>query len=125
MTASRLAGATRPRRATSGFTLIEVVVALLLFAVGAAALAETLVVAQRVRASSGRWLRAVELAEERLELLRAGQTDADSAPLGEFTRSWNRAGVGAAPNLERIDVVGTWEDRGPQLLELSALRRRR
>jgi prepilin-type N-terminal cleavage/methylation domain-containing protein len=46
-----------------GFTLIEVLVALLLFAVGAAALAETLVVAQRLRVSSGRWLRAVELAE--------------------------------------------------------------
>ncbi|MDX2166982.1 MAG: prepilin-type N-terminal cleavage/methylation domain-containing protein [Deltaproteobacteria bacterium] len=105
-----------------GFTLIEVLVALVLFALGAAALAETLVVAQRQRVSSGRWLRAVELAEERLELVRAGERGTDGAPLGEFTRSWHAAAVAAG--LERVDVTVTWEDRGPQSFALSALRRR-
>lgn len=107
-----------------GFTLIEVLVALLLFALGAAALAETLVVAQRLRASNARWLRAIELAEERLELVRAGQRDADGARLGEFVRSWSAHAVAGAPRLERVDVVVSWEDRGPQSFALSALRRK-
>jgi prepilin-type N-terminal cleavage/methylation domain-containing protein len=107
-----------------GFTLIEVLVALLLFAVGAAALAETLVVAQRLRVSSGRWLRAVELAEERLELVRAGDRSDDGAPLGEFTRSWQASAVAGTTRLERVEVVVTWEDHGPQSFALSALRRK-
>ena len=43
----------------------------------AAALAQTLVVAQQARASSARWLRATQLAEERLERLRAGDRSDD------------------------------------------------
>jgi len=107
-----------------GFTLIEVVVALLLFAVGAAALAETLVLAQHLRASSGRQLRALELAEERLERLRAGERGGDAAPLGVFTRSWRSGAVPDEPGLERVDVTVTWEDRGAQEVRLSALLRR-
>ena len=107
-----------------GFTLIEVVVALLLFAIGAAALAETLVVAQRLRASNERWLHAIELAEERLELVRAGDRGDDGAPLGAFTRTWHVGAAPDAPGLERIDVTVTWEDRGRQTFELSALRRK-
>ena len=107
-----------------GFTLIEVMVALCLFALGAAALAETLVVAQRVRASSARWGRATALAEERLERLRAGDRSDDAAPLGEFTRAWRAGDVDGEPGLERVDVSVDWEDRGHQRLTLTALLRR-
>lgn len=106
-----------------GFTLIEVMVALCLFALGAAALAETLVVAQRVRASSARWGRAVALAEERLERLRAGDRSDDPAPIGEFTRAWRAEPFAGGPGLERIDVTVDWEDRGPQRLTLTGLLR--
>jgi prepilin-type N-terminal cleavage/methylation domain-containing protein len=120
---SRMAGgdARAPARVPRGFTLVEVVVALLLFAIGAAALAQTLVVAQQQRASTGRWLHAVTLAEERLELLRAGARDDDAAPLGEFTRRWSSVAV--APGLERVEVTVHWQDRGPQVFALTALRR--
>jgi prepilin-type N-terminal cleavage/methylation domain-containing protein len=107
-----------------GFTLIEVMVALCLFALGAAALAETLVVAQRVRASSARWGRAVALAEERLERLRAGDRSDDPSPIGEFTRAWRREPFDGGPGLDRIDVSIDWEDRGHQRLTLTALMRR-
>ena len=107
-----------------GFTLIEVMVALCLFALGAAALAQTLVMAQRVRASSARWGRATALAEERLERLRAGDRSEDAAPLGEFTRTWRAEDVAGEPGLERIDVGIDWEDRGHQRLTLTALVRR-
>lgn len=104
-----------------GSTLIEVMVALCLFALGAAAVAETLMVAQRTRASSARWLRATALAEERLERLRAGDRSDDAAPLGEFTRRWRR--TDHAPGLARYDVVVEWDDRGRQRLTLTTLLR--
>jgi len=112
------------RRRPAGFTLIEVVVAMLLFAIGAAALAQTLVIAQHLRASTGRWLRAIELAEQRLELLRAGERSDDAGTLGEFTRRWRAAPLAGLPALERLEVTVTWEDRGAQRLELTALQRR-
>lgn len=110
-------------RSARGFTLIEVMVALCLFAIGAAALAETLVVAQRVRASSARWGRAVTLAEDRLERLRAGDRSEDGAPIGEFTRSWHREPAAEAPGLDRVEVSVDWQDRGRQRFTLIALLR--
>ena len=107
-----------------GFTLIEVMVAMCLFALGAAALAETLVVAQRVRASSARWGQAITLAEERLERLRGGDRSDDPAPIGEFTRAWRREAFDGGPGLERIDVTVDWEDRGHQRFTLTTLLRR-
>lgn len=111
-------------RGAGGFTLIEVMVALCLFALGAAALAETLVVAQRVRASSARWSHAITLAEDRLERLRAGDHSDDAAPLGEFTRTWRREPCAGVPGLDRLEVSVAWEDRGRQRFSLQALARR-
>lgn len=107
-----------------GFSLIEVMVALCLFALGAAALAETLMVAQRVRASSARWLQAVALAEDRLERLRAGDRGDDGAPIGAFTRAWRSEAVDGEAGLERLDVTVDWDDRGRQRLTLTTLARR-
>lgn len=106
-----------------GFTLIELLVAVLIFAAIATGLAQTLVQAQQARASSARWLRATQLAEERLERLRAGERSDDAAPLGEFTRTWRAEASAAAPGLERLDVEVVWEDRGPRRFVLSALAR--
>lgn len=113
------------RRGTAaGFTLIEVVVACCVFAIGAAALATTLMLAQRLRASSARWQHALALAEERLERLRAGDRGADAAPLGHYARSWHSAPFDTDPALERLDVRVEWDDRGRQLLTLTTLQRR-
>jgi prepilin-type N-terminal cleavage/methylation domain-containing protein len=111
-------------RGRRGFTLIEVIIAMCLFALGAAAVAETLVVAQRVRAASARWGRAVGLAEERFERLRGGDRSADPAPIGDFTRSWHSEPFEGAPELDRVDVSVDWEDRGHQRFTLTGLLRR-
>jgi prepilin-type N-terminal cleavage/methylation domain-containing protein len=110
-------------RNARGVTLIETMVALCLFALGAAALAETLMVAQRVRASSARWGRAVTLAEERLERLRGGDRSDDTAPIGEFTRSWHREPFDGVPGVDRVEVSVVWEDHGRQRFTLAALLR--
>lgn len=108
---------------TRGFTMIELLVAVAIFTLLAAALAQTLVRAQHVRASSARWLRATQLAEERLERLRAGDRTDDAGPIGEFTRVWQAQPAVDPPGLDRVDVVVTWEDGGPQRFVLSALAR--
>lgn len=106
-----------------GFTLIELLVAGLIFAILASALTQTLIRAQCSGATSARWLRATQLAEERLERLRAGDRSDDAAPIGAFTRSWRAAPSAAAPGLERLDVTVEWEDGGTQRFVLSALAR--
>jgi prepilin-type N-terminal cleavage/methylation domain-containing protein len=104
-----------------GFTLIELLVAVTIFTAIAAALAQTLVHSQRARASSARWMRATQLAEERLERLRSGDRDEDAAPIDAFTRRWRIEAAAGQPGLERIDVEVLWEDRGPQRFVLSGL----
>jgi prepilin-type N-terminal cleavage/methylation domain-containing protein len=106
-----------------GFTMIELLVAVAIFTMLAAALAQTLIHAQQVRASSARWLRATQLAEERLERLRAGDRTDDVEPIGEFTRVGHAQPSADQPGLDRLDVVVTWEDAGPQRFVLSALAR--
>jgi len=110
-------------RGGAGFTVIELLVAVVIFAVLATGLAHTLAQAQQARASSARWLRATQLAEERLERLRAGERSDDAARLGEFTRTWRSEPSAVAPGLERLDVEVVWEDRGEQRFVLTALAR--
>jgi prepilin-type N-terminal cleavage/methylation domain-containing protein len=105
-----------------GFTVIELLVATTIFAALAAALAQTLIHAQQARASSARWLRATQLAEERLERLRAGDRSDDGGPIGEFTRTW-RSEPAESAGLERLEVLVTWDDRGARHFALSALAR--
>jgi prepilin-type N-terminal cleavage/methylation domain-containing protein len=113
------------RSSTRGATLIEVLVAVGLFGLAAAAVAQTLVSTQRLRATSERWMRATQLADERLERWRAGDRGDDPGPIGAFTRTVRSAVADAAPGLERIDVVVEWDDRGPQRFALSILQRSR
>lgn len=107
-----------------GFTLIEVLVALVIFALLAAALAQTLIRSQQVRATSAHWMEATQLAEERLERLRSGDRSDDPAPLGVFLRSWQTQPALDQPGLERLDVTVAWDDgSGRQHFVLSALAR--
>jgi prepilin-type N-terminal cleavage/methylation domain-containing protein len=106
-----------------GFTVIELLVAVAIFGVLAAGLAQTLIRAQQVRTSSARWMQATQLAEERLERLRAGDRTDDTGPIGAFMRSWQTQPALDQPGLERLDVVVTWEDGGRQRFGLSALAR--
>lgn len=106
-----------------GTSMVELLVAVALFGLTAAAVAQTLVAAQRLRATSERWLRATQLADERLERIRAGDRGDDPGPIGEFTRTLRIGGADGAPGLERVDVTIEWTDRGPQRFALSTLQR--
>jgi prepilin-type N-terminal cleavage/methylation domain-containing protein len=108
-----------------GTTLIESLVALLLFALVASATAQALARSQRSRISSGNWMEAAELAGELMEQLRAGENVPESQDLGIFTRSWARGQFAASPGLDRIDVDVRWHDGDDHAVALSGLARSR
>jgi type IV pilus assembly protein PilV len=61
----------RPDRKQSGFSLIEVMVAVVILTVGLLALAQLMVIATNSNALSGRMTSSAAIAKERLELLKA------------------------------------------------------
>jgi len=115
---------TMSRRGETGGSLIEVLIALLVFSVVATGLAQTLVVGLRARRTSGDWMKATQLAVEGIEQIRSGGGAVVGETLGRFHRSVRiQDGVAALP-LERIDVTVEWQDDGPKEFTLSVLRRR-
>ena len=96
----------------AAFTLVEVLVALILFEIGMLALAGMAAVAARDLAIANRSMRAQTIARNRLELLRAGAcstaSDGQAALPGGFEETWR---VEARPALRR--VTATVEFRRP------------
>lgn len=111
------------RRGQAGESIVEVLIALVVFSVVATGLAQTLVVGLQARRTSGYWMEATQLAVERVEQIRSGDTGVAREVLGRFERSVrSRESVGSLP-LERIDVTVEWHDDGPKDFTLSFLRR--
>ena len=92
-----------PRSRESGYTLIEVVVALLLFTVGGLALVATSAVVGRELSANAVRERAGRVAEARLELLRAAchTATAGSERIGQIESVWS---VGF-PDSNRVSLV--------------------
>lgn len=109
------------RRDCGGFTLVEVMVAVLLLSMIALALSTTLVSAQRARAVSERWMHAVQLATAGMERLRAGQALAPDAPGSGFECSSVVTPWAGHPRILRVEVMVRWSDGGPRLFRLTSL----
>lgn len=112
-------------RSPHGFTIVEFLIALTIFAIFAAALAQTLITAQGARRTAANWMHATQLAVERLERWRAGDRSTDPTPIDGFTRAWESQAVAGYEQLQRVDVTVTWEDHGQKQFTLSALIRNR
>jgi prepilin-type N-terminal cleavage/methylation domain-containing protein len=97
-------------RGERGATLMELLVALLIFSLAAAGWAQTLAVAQRARRTSEHWMRATQLAGDLMERLRAGTNTPPSASDGRFTSSWRTAPVADIAGLSRLEVTIEWTD---------------
>ena len=111
----------RAAAAQAGFTLLEVLVAVLLLSVIALSLTSTLLTAQHTRATSERWMQATLLAVEGLEQLRAGNSLGTIRMGHDFRRSGGRRSYGANPRLQEIYVSVTWNDGRAQEFDLSTL----
>lgn len=110
------------RGCTSGFTLVEVMIAVLLLALVSLAVTSTLIASQRALVHSAQWMQAIQLAAAGIEQLRAGQP-LTSTPSG-FERS---SGVTPWPGhrgLYRVEVTVVWAAGEPHRFQLATLVRR-
>lgn len=109
----------RTRRAQAGFTMIEVMIAVLLTAIATSGIIGLFMVQSRASGFSRHQTEATVLAQDQLERLRTVPTTvsgADASPLdaagkpgGIYTRSWTFA-TGATPTYYDIAVTVAWDE---------------
>lgn len=105
----------------AGFALIELMVALVIFAIVATGLAQTLAAAQRARWTSERWMQATQLAEERLERVRAGDLVEATIEVDGFRVSSRGEPAPGYDGLRLVTIAVVWPDRGEQTFVLRSL----
>lgn len=118
---------TRQHKNPNGFTLVELLVALVILSIGLLALAGLQVVVVKGNAGSKNLTSAVILAEAKIEELKSngfgsltnGNSQDPNNPVNEigesggiFTRSWVIADYLALADMKQITVTLTWTDSG-------------
>lgn len=110
-----------PAMGKAGYSLIELLVAVTLFAISALGLATGVVMVVRSGALSDNLTRATILAQDKLEELtasdgpRVGGTD---TPQPGFIRVWTIAPDDPETGVARIDVSVSWEGRDSRAVSL-------
>ena len=93
----------------NGFTIIEVVVAILVLTVGILAMASTAAAVTRMIGISKRFEAAAELATQRVEIIRADTAcpalGSGSASSGPYSVAWDVTAFGRG---EQIQVIVSW-----------------
>jgi len=105
-------------RKSSGFTLIEILIALVIFTISIVAFAGLTVTATRSSSYGGRMTEAVTLAQDKLEELKANSWekivsggDQKTGATGiNYTRNWNVLETGNR-NLKTVSIKIDWKDR--------------
>jgi prepilin-type N-terminal cleavage/methylation domain-containing protein len=105
----------------AGFSLIEALVALLIFSIAAVGLAETLIAAQATRRTSALSSEASQLAVAETERARAGLPTTGTLTVAPFACSTAIEAVPDYEDLQRIRIKVDWMDRGARTLELVTL----
>jgi type II secretory pathway pseudopilin PulG len=113
----------RRLRTQHGTTLVESIVALGLFAIGAGAVGSLLTQHIRQQVTNGTSTTAVSLAEQQFELLRglnyddiAGSTTVTAVDGMTYTIRTTATSNVPAPNMKQIEVQVSWtEPKGPQV----------
>ena len=111
----------RARRRRAGLSVVEVLVALVLLAVGLLGVAGQGAIAMRASSTAARERRAAQRAADRVALLRARGCDGASSgaaadPAAALTEAWT---VGSAGSAVPIDVEVRWRaPAGPRTLQL-------
>jgi prepilin-type N-terminal cleavage/methylation domain-containing protein len=111
-------------RDPSGFTLIEVLMAVLLLSLMALTLTQTLIASQRACAVSERWAQAAQLAAEGIEQLRAGHTPGPARVPGGFDRRAEVTPWNGHHGLFRLVVTVSWNDGAAHDFQLTTLAHR-
>ena len=111
------------RNPCAGFSLVEVLVALLIFALVATGLAQTLVATYTARRTAQLRMDANQLAVAEAERIRTGQPATAMTSDGPFAYDSGIEPVAPYDDLRRLRVTVQWVDRQPRQLELLTLMR--
>ena len=102
---------------SGGFTLLEILIALIIFSVGILALTSLTVTATKTGAYGGRMSEAVTFAQDKLEELKANSwdkivsgADQETGPTGiSYTRNW-KVLEKETRNLKTVSITIEWKD---------------
>ena len=110
-------------RPASGFSLIEVLVAVLLFSLLALSIGASITNLLRVDTSSERLNRATVLAQNKLEELSAGfgARSGSDTPQPGFSRTWSTTPNQPPGSTARAEVRVSWQDPHDRTISLATL----
>lgn len=105
------------QKRSAGFTLLEILIALIIFSIGILALTSLTVTATRSGSYGGRMTEAVTFAQDKLEELKADSwnnivsgADQETGPTGiYYTRNW-KVLEKEARNLKTVSITIKWND---------------
>ena len=110
-----------------GYSLIEVLVAMTVFAIASLGLAAGVTTVIRAGSVSEHVTQATILAQEKLEEFRAvfePLRDGEDSPRPGYTRSWRVTPDSPENGVTRIDVTVAWFAEGPRSVELVTIMNR-
>jgi prepilin-type N-terminal cleavage/methylation domain-containing protein len=113
-----------PAPGKAGFSLIELLVAMTLFAIAALGLSASVALVSRAGVLSDHLTRATILAQDKLEELASHHAPLDEgadAPHPGFTREWSVSPDDPEVGVTRVDVTVTWEGSGSPSIALVTL----
>jgi type IV pilus assembly protein PilV len=110
---------------TEGFTLVEVLIALVVFVVGALGMLSMLTGLMWANTYSRNVTEATQLAQDRLEIMRSqgfSALGAGSDTVGSYSRSWT-VDTAAVSGAAVVAVTVQWQDKQPRQVRLQTVLR--
>lgn len=113
-----------PVMGNSGYSLLEILVALSIFSIVSVALTTSITSGIKINHASERLTQATVLAHDTLETLSARPTARVSGadtPQPGFSRTWTVTPDAPQPGVSQIDVTVAWTDYQPRTITLSTV----
>jgi prepilin-type N-terminal cleavage/methylation domain-containing protein len=113
-----------PAGGNTGYSLLEMLVAMSIFSIVSVALTVSLTSGIRINHASERLTQATVLAHDTLEVLSARPAARESGsdtPQPGFTRTWTVTPDVPQPGVTQLDVTIAWTDQHPRTITLSTV----
>lgn len=106
------------RRNDSGFSLLEIMIAIVIAAAVTGVIVVGVLGAQRINTHSQEMREASNLAEEKIEQLRRlnfGSIDSGADSVGHFYREWTVTEISTKPRIKQLELIIKWHDSKDRL----------